>query len=118
MRSSITTMPCFPSPGPGAASPLVIRTQAMHASSNTIPKKERPPSPGEAGTLLLNSNIVRIFPLPGRANFQVRLDAQNSLNRQHFGNPGLNPTSTEFGRVTSNANTEPRFLVLIGKITF
>jgi hypothetical protein len=50
--------------------------------------------------------------------FQVRLDAQNSLNRQHFGNPSIAATSTDFGRVTANANTEQRFLVLIGKLTF
>jgi hypothetical protein len=69
-------------------------------------------------TLLLNSTISRTFPLKGRMNFQVRLDAANSLNRQHFANPSLTPTATDFGRVTANANTEPRFLTLIGKITF
>jgi hypothetical protein len=69
-------------------------------------------------TLLLNSNISRTFPLRGRANLQIRLDASNSLNRQHFANPSLNPTATDFGRVTGNANTEPRFLTLISKITF
>ena len=48
----------FPSSsGPGATSPAVIRTRAMRASSNTMPKKERPPSPGEAGTKLLNNSL-------------------------------------------------------------
>ncbi len=70
-------------------------------------------------TLLLNSTISRTFPVKGHTMFQIRLDAQNSLNRQHFANPtSLNPTSTDFGRVTANANTEQRFLVLIGKLTF
>jgi hypothetical protein len=69
-------------------------------------------------TLLLNSNISRTFPLKGRMNLQVRLDASNSLNRQHFANPNLTPTATDFGRVTGNANTEPRFLTLITKVTF
>jgi hypothetical protein len=69
-------------------------------------------------TLLLNSNISRSFPLKGRATVQIRFDALNILNRQQFGNPNLNPTSTDFGRVTSNANTEPRFLMLISKVTF
>ena len=51
------TMSCVPSSfGPGAASPLVIRTRAMRASSKTMPKKERLPSPGEAGTKLLKSS--------------------------------------------------------------
>ncbi|MCM3878517.1 MAG: carboxypeptidase-like regulatory domain-containing protein [Vicinamibacterales bacterium] len=69
-------------------------------------------------TMLLNSTISRTFPLQGRTMFQIRLDAQNSLNRQHFANPTINPTSTDFGRVTANANTEQRFLVLIAKLTF
>ena len=69
-------------------------------------------------TLLLNSNISRTFPLMGRSNLQIRLDAANMLNRQQFANPQLNPTATDFGRVTANANTEPRFLILMSKVTF
>ena len=69
-------------------------------------------------TLLLNSSISRSFPLKGRATLQIRLDAANLLNRQQFANPQLNPTSTDFGRVTANANTEPRFLILMSKVTF
>jgi hypothetical protein len=69
-------------------------------------------------TLLLNSSISRSFPLIGRSMLQIRLDAANMLNRQHFGNPQLNPTATDFGRVTANANTEPRFLILMSKVTF
>src|SRR3990172_8896899 len=51
MKSSMTTMSRFrpPSSGPSATSPVVIRTEAMSASSNTAPKNERFPSPGEAG---------------------------------------------------------------------
>ena len=37
--------------------PAVIRTDAMRASSNLMPKKDRLPSPGEAGTKLLNNNL-------------------------------------------------------------
>jgi hypothetical protein len=69
-------------------------------------------------TLLLNSSISRSFPLTGRSTLQIRLDAANMLNRQQFANPQLNPTSTDFGRVTANANTEPRFLILMSKVTF
>jgi hypothetical protein len=69
-------------------------------------------------TLLLNSSISRTFPLVGRSNLQIRLDAANMLNRQQFANPQLNPTATDFGRVTANANTEPRFLILMSKLTF
>ncbi|MEO5741153.1 MAG: carboxypeptidase-like regulatory domain-containing protein [Vicinamibacterales bacterium] len=69
-------------------------------------------------TLLLNSSISRTFPLVGRSMLQIRLDAANMLNRQQFANPQLNPTATDFGRVTANANTEPRFLILMSKVTF
>jgi hypothetical protein len=69
-------------------------------------------------TLLLNSSLSRSFPLRGRSMLQIRLDAANMLNRQQFANPQLNPTATDFGRVTANANTEPRFLILISKVTF
>ncbi len=54
----------------------------------------------------------------GRSTLQIRLDAANVLNRQQFANPQLNPTATDFGRVTANANTEPRFLILMSKVTF
>jgi len=69
-------------------------------------------------TMLLNSTISRTFPVRGRVNLQVRLDAINSLNHQRFNNPSLNPTATDFGRVTGNANTEPRFIIVITKLTF
>jgi hypothetical protein len=69
-------------------------------------------------TLLLNSSLSRSFPLMGRSTLQIRLDAANILNRQQFANPNLTPTATDFGRVTGNANTEPRFLILISKLTF
>ena len=42
---------------PGATLPAVIRTDAMRASSNWMPKKDRLPSPGEAGTKLLNTSV-------------------------------------------------------------
>ena len=58
MKSSIMTMSCWRSSfGPGATLPAVIRTDAMRASSNLMPKKDRLPSPGEAGTELLNSSL-------------------------------------------------------------
>ena len=42
---------------PGQRRRSVIRTDAMRASSNTMPKKDRLPSPGEAGTKLLNISL-------------------------------------------------------------
>ena len=46
-----------------------IRTDAMRASSNWMPKKDRLPSPGEAGTKLLNSSVpFRLCLLDERAS--------------------------------------------------
>ena len=57
MKSSIITMSCFSSSfGPGAESPVVMRTVAIRASSNLIPKNDSPLLPGEAGTKLLNKS--------------------------------------------------------------
>ena len=55
-------------------------------------------STGFAATrrLLLNSSISRSFPLMGRSTLQIRLDAANMLNRQHFANPQLNPDGDRF----------------------
>jgi hypothetical protein len=69
-------------------------------------------------TLLLNSSLSRTFPLKGRMQLQFRIDAANLLNRQQFANPSLTTTATDFGRVTANANTEPRFLIVMTKVTF
>ena len=58
MKSSIMTMSCcLSSFGPGATSPVLIRTDAMRASSNLMAKKDRFPSPGEAATELLNISL-------------------------------------------------------------
>ena len=50
------TMSFLSSFRPGRDSPVVIRTRAISGSSNTMPKKDRLPSPGEAGTKLLNNS--------------------------------------------------------------
>ena len=40
--------------------PAWIRTDAMRASPNTMPKKDRFPPPGEAGTELLNKILLSL----------------------------------------------------------
>jgi len=45
----------------------------------------------------------------GRRPLQVRFDAQNVFNRQQWLAPTLNPTSTQFGRVTTVALNQMRF---------
>ena len=71
MKSSIMTMSCLRSSNRPGASVVVIRTDAMRASPNMIPMKDRFPSPGEGGTELVNISlpprlkysILRIFRL-------------------------------------------------------
>ena len=45
---------------PGATLPAWIRTAAMRASPNTMPKKDSFPSPGDAGTELLNKILLSL----------------------------------------------------------
>lgn len=65
-----------------------------------------------------NVNVQRDFRIKERVTFQVRMDALNLQNRTQFGDPGLNPYSTDFGRITSQTNTRNRFLQLQGRIRF
>ena len=58
----------------------------------------------------VNANVARTFDLGGRRTFQFRLDIQNLLNRQHYGNPDMNPTSTNFGQVRAVNNNVMRFI--------
>ena len=66
----------------------------------------------------LNANVARTFPLGGRRTFQFRLDIQNLLNRQHYANPDLNPTSTTFGQVRAVNNNVMRFFTFNGLFRF
>jgi len=66
----------------------------------------------------LHANIARTFALGGRRTFQFRLDIQNLLNRQHYANPNLDPTSTNFGQVRAVNNSVMRFLTFNAKFAF
>ncbi len=59
---------------------------------------------------MINMSVARTFRLGGSRTFQFRTDIQNLLNRQHYANPNLNPTSTEFGQVRAVNNTVMRFI--------
>ena len=57
----------------------------------------------------LNASFARTFRLGGRRTAQFRLDVQNLLDRQHYANPDMNPTSTTFGQVRAVNNNVMRF---------
>ena len=59
---------------------------------------------------MINMSVARTFSLGGRRTFQFRTDIQNLLNRQHYANPILDPTNTDFGQVRGVNNTVMRFI--------
>ncbi len=65
-----------------------------------------------------NLSIQRSFGAGGGRTWQVRFDAQNVFNRQQWLGPTLNPTSTQFGRVTTVALNQMRFFSFGVRATF
>ena len=70
------------------------------------------------GLFLVNTNIVRNFAIGGGRTFQFRVDVQNLFDAVLWGNPNLNPTSTNFGKVTGAANSIMRFFTFVMKVNF
>jgi hypothetical protein len=67
---------------------------------------------------MINMSVARTFSLGRTRTFQFRADVQNLLNRQHYANPNLNPTSTEFGQVRAVNNTVMRFITFNTTLRF
>jgi hypothetical protein len=65
-----------------------------------------------------NISIQRNFGAGGGLTWQLRMDAQNLFNRQQWGGPTLNPTSTQFGQVTAVALNQMRFFTFGVRTTF
>ena len=59
-----------------------------------------------------NLSLLRSFSAGGRRTVQVRFDAQNVFNRQQWLGPTLNPTSTQFGQVTTVALNQMQFFTV------
>jgi hypothetical protein len=53
------------------------------------------------GLMYVNLNVTRKFSLGEQRSLQARLDIQNVLNYAAFGNPSVDPTNTNFGKVTT-----------------
>jgi hypothetical protein len=70
------------------------------------------------GMMLVNANIVRTFSLGGRRQLQARMDVQNLFDAVQWGNPNLDPTSTNFGRITTATNSIMRFFTFVGRFSF
>jgi hypothetical protein len=66
----------------------------------------------------LNMNIARQFNLGARRSFKLSVSIENLLNRQHYGDPSTNPTSTNFGQVRSVTNDVMRFITFDAQFRF
>jgi hypothetical protein len=70
------------------------------------------------GLFLVNANVVRNFPIGGGRSLQFRLDVQNLFDAVLWNNPELNPTNTNFGKVTGATNSIMRFFTFVWKVNF
>jgi len=66
----------------------------------------------------LDANIQRTFKIREGVAFQLRMDALNALNESQLDVPTLDPTSTNFGKVTNNTSSTNRYLLIQGRIHF
>ena len=66
----------------------------------------------------LHANVARTFDLGSRRAFVFRVDIQNLLNRQHYGNPNMDPTSTNFGQVRTVTGAVMRFITFNSTFRF
>jgi hypothetical protein len=70
------------------------------------------------GFFLVNMNVMRNFRLPKGATFQFRVDIQNLFDSVLWSPPDLNPTSTNFGKITTHPNSIMRFFTFVSRVTF
>jgi hypothetical protein len=75
---------------------------------------------GVRGPNLVQSNInfMRTFSLPRSRTISFRVDIINVTNRTTFANPNVNPTSTDFGRITTATASTPRFVQFVTRFNF
>jgi hypothetical protein len=65
-----------------------------------------------------NANLLREFRITEGVRLQVRADAINLQNRSQMAAPDLSPTSTNFGRITSQTSSLNRFYQVQARIQF
>ena len=70
------------------------------------------------GLSFLNMSLSRTVALGEHRSLQPRIDVQNVLNRQHWQNANTNPTSTNFGKVTTVTGNFMRFITFVLKLNF
>ena len=65
----------------------------------------------------LDFSVIKNFTVARQVRAQLRLEVLNALNTTQFGEPNLDPTSSSFGRVTSQVNL-PRHLQVALRCVF
>jgi hypothetical protein len=70
------------------------------------------------GLARMDANIQRTFKIRENLAFQLRMDALNVFNESQFDIPNLDPTSTNFGKITNNTSSTMRYLLIQGRIRF
>ena len=63
-------------------------------------------------------SLTRTVGIGQHRTVQLRIDVQNLLNRQHWQNANTNPTSTNFGKVTTVTQNFMRFFTFGVKLNF
>ena len=65
-----------------------------------------------------NLSLKKRFPINERVGFEFNADAYNFINHPNWAAPNLNPTSGQFGEVTSKSTSNPRNLQVALRFLF
>jgi hypothetical protein len=65
-----------------------------------------------------NANLVREIRIGDKIRMQLRADSMNLQNRSQMNPPDISPTSTNFGRITSQTGSLNRYYQFQGRIQF
>jgi hypothetical protein len=65
----------------------------------------------------LDMSVIKQFQVVERVGMQFRFEVFNVANRVQFGDPNLNPTSKQFGTITSQSNL-PRTIQMALRLVF
>ena len=63
-------------------------------------------------------NVVRNFGIGHGRSIQARIDVQNLFNAVLWNTPNVDPTNTNFGKITSATNSIMRFITFGVKLNF
>jgi hypothetical protein len=65
-----------------------------------------------------NLALIKSFPITEGSGFEFRAEAYNFINHPNLAGPNLNPTSSQFGEVTSKTTSNPRTLQVGARFHF